>query len=225
MNNYLNIVAIQKDDENILEALKNINPDTKDCLLFNNCLSKMKLVGREIPLYFDKMLYSKENNLLMVVRQESLISYNDIKNILQKKNIAFKEYNCQKEKDDYKYNDNLKEFFFVNSKEKLERVVKDSKEKGFDSCTYYPNVFGNLEISYLDKDKNKECLKKINFDGAVELDDKIILIVNQKRLRSIDDKELYSVIAKIPLRMIIDIDVNINSLEVNNKEKKLKKIV
>lgn len=221
--NDLNIFAIQKNNEVIIEVLKNIKPRTKDVLIFNNCISKLKLASREIPLYFDKMLYSRENNLLVLVMQDSLVSFDDIKILLGEKNIRFREYNCQKEKDNYN-NDNLKEFYFVSSKDTLEKTIKDSKVNGQDSCTYYPNVSGSLEIAYLDELKNKECLKRIVFDRVIELDDKLILIVNQK-IKNIDEKEIYASIAKIPLKMVIDIDVNISSLEIEKKEKeKLKRI-
>ena len=101
MNNYLNIFAIQKNNEDIIEALNSIKPKTKDVLIFNNCISKLKLAGKEVALHFDKMLYSRENNLLILVMQDSLVSFDDIKILLGEKNIHFREYDCKKEKDNY----------------------------------------------------------------------------------------------------------------------------
>ncbi len=211
--NSLNTCNIVNKKEDILNALEGVDVSARDFVLINGCISKFILGGTELPLQFDKILFSETNKFLLFIMKDFELDDDSLKEFLQRKNIYFKEllFNGLEE-DNYECNKNLKSFLFVNQKSTLKDAMINSKEKGIDKCTYYPNVFGSLELGYRTDDGNYGLIEKVNIDGVIETSDKIIMFFN-KEFSDFDDVELYATLIDVPIKTSVDVVQNVKEFE------------
>ncbi len=214
----MNSLIVQKNQiDGVVSTLKGVNKNTNDFLVFNNCVSKLTIGEREVPIGFDKMLYSAENNLLFIFLKDSLCSFEDLKTLLDKLNISYRQYNFDNTSS--KANSNLKEIYLTGEKNDLRNILMESKKNGLNSCTYYPNVTGNLEMGYMEDGKVLP-LKKIEIREVVSLEDKIILIMDG----NIKDDKLFKITMELPIKTLVDTSYDISDFELEHNDYLYKKV-
>lgn len=219
MNN-LNIWVIQKNVADIGEALNNIKKESSDVFLFNGCTSKLEIENKEVPIQFETLLYSMTSNTLIIIMRDSQLSYLDLKNMLQEKQIQFREYQFETNRD-YQYNEKLKEFLLIGNEHILKDKLVQSTEMGQDFCKYYPNSCGKLEMFFNDEGETS-LLKRIEINGAIDVDDKIILLTGHNEKKDIKEERVYATLLKAPIKTLVCANDKLNIFNLEKDKKKLK---
>ena len=218
MNDF-DVFAVQKDMSELVDAFKDMQ-DVEDFVLIDGCVSKLTLGKKEVPIQFDKMLYSYDKNILILIMRDSQLSISDIEELMHEKNIRFSKYVCDKQNDSYKYDEELKEISFAGEKKALKRIVSDNKEKGHEDCVYYPNVLGKLELGYLTAEGKYGLFVRMKMSGVVDFEDEIILLLEKQKNVSLNDRQIFDILMDSRVKTLVDIDVSVANFKrpKNNKE-------
>ena len=224
MNDF-DVLAVQKDLSGLVDIFNDAQ-DVDDFVLIDNCISKLTLGKKEVPIQFDKMLYSYDKNILVLIMKDSQLSTDDLEDFMHKKNIHFSKHICNKQNDSYKYDGELKEFSFVGEKESLKRAIVDCKQKENDDCVYYPNVVGKLELGYITDEGEYDLFGRMKVNGVVEFEDKMILLLKRQKLAGLKDRQIFDLLMETPVKTLVDVGEDVSSFKNSLKkvDKQLKKI-
>ena len=177
MSSY-NICAVHfNKEQNKLDKIFNKFKDNRSNLLYTNCRGKIK-IGNDYFLnkQFDACLYSPENDIIILIERGSKETHYDFKEYLTKKDIYFDEVRFINLKENYEEPENIPSITFAREKQILEYLVRDSKAKGYDTCTFYPQINSNLLINY--PDNESLTLDEISLKGLIIFTDKYIFMNN-----------------------------------------------
>lgn len=218
-NSNLDIWAIQREKEEINAALENV-ASSKNNILFRNCLCTFKIEETDINILFDTMFFAEDSDTLILLMRGGALSSEELIRELTKRDIFYNEVNFDDNDFSYEPDYNAKAIWFAREKYVLEDALKDSKEKGINQCNYYPNVEANLSMEYLTLTFDKEKVDGRDFKGLIELDDKLILLVNQNDKRNLDMYGVFQAVEQIGIMTNVNMSKDISSLE--NKKQYLK---
>jgi len=184
----LDILLVQNDPRELYNALKKINSASNENILFSNCISSVKVGNQFLNLQFDRAFYS---NKLVLVRRNCKIDHEDFKGVLDEWKIKYQEVVFDDSKFNYNSRKEIKNVYFPRGSESLIESLEDSKRKGITSCNYYTEVKGLIALKYYLTNGDLELLDARNTKGLIELDDKLIMLVDQDEKRNIKvDKAL-----------------------------------
>lgn len=231
MKNNLDVWAVQQNAEELEIALGQIKSDSKENILFSNCLSNIKLGENYIcTKKFDTMLCSFDSDTVIMIMRGAKVGGEDIRKYLNEHNIFYNEvvfdsYDEMQElmalgeiEDSCLEESNLeKELWFVRENYVFKDAVADSREKGAQQCIYYPNVVGDLELQYLSNSNNIFEVDGRLIHGVVEFPDKLVLLIQQNDPRNMMEEDVYRILADNKISTLVDTDVDIKSL--SGKEK------
>lgn len=212
------IFAIQDDPDTLKSALINVR-NTDNNLLITNCISRLKLGNQKLHIIFDTLLYNDEKNILVMIKDSSVVSPELFKEMLNNNNVGYNELNFR----EYLHFDKpetSKELFFATSISNLKYVIKKSMKNGSDSCTYYPAITGHFTLKYFYNKEKQEQLDDYYIKGLLELDDKIILIIKESTESTLYFKRILHELKKMNISVIVDYSKQIKE---SLKEKKLVK--
>lgn len=190
-NTNLDVWAIQHYPEEAFEAVKNVRKSKKN-ILFRGCVSSLTLGSQEIKVYFDTVFFSEESDLIMFLMKDGEFTGEDLKNYLKSQaipcsDILLKTHEEQKTEPE-------KEIWFARERYVLEDAIQDSLDRGNDTCTYYPLVKGNFEVSCFTKRGEKAPIDGRDIEGVIELEDKIVLLIQQGEARNLCMKDAMSIL-------------------------------
>ena len=206
----LNIWAIQNEGKKLEKALDNVTKEGLN-LLYRNCISKLTIGNNiEATRQFDTCLYSEVNDLLIMLMRNGERTSKHIKQYLNDKGIVYHEIKFSSLKDKYKNESESPELWFVNDKRALESAIKDSKNNGFTTCSFYPNVNSDLSFCYR-CDEDQVMFEQITFKGLVIFPDKVILFTTPSNHMAIDT------ILDDNINLYIDLDENPELFKSNEK--------
>lgn len=221
----LNILVIQNHPEDIDKALDKIKHNSTN-ILFRNVSSILKIGEKKVPIEFDKVLYSDENSLVILIMKGSSITYKEIVRRLNNRSIDFSEIVFE----NYEYEDydeELKDIVFAKDESSLKIALDDSKKKGNDICRYNPVMKGKLTLKYpgrihLDSEceeiETKIVLNRQMLRGMLETDDKIIFLINNLEEHNVYYKQVLKILSATGMIPIIE-----DYESFSQKEKTLKK--
>lgn len=207
----LNILVIQNHPEDIDKALNKIKEDSTN-ILFRNVSSNLKLGERKVPIEFDKVLYSDENNLVILIAKGSSITYKELVRRLNDKSIDFSEIIFE----NYEYEDydeELKDIIFAKDSLSLKIALEDSKKKGNDICRYNPVMKGKLTLKYpgrihldfeCEEIETKIVLNRQMLRGMIETEDKIIYLINNLEEHNVYYKQVLKILSETGMTPIIE---------------------
>lgn len=218
-NSNLDIWAIQGEKEEIKTALENVTSSTNN-ILFRNCLCTFKIEENDINVLFDTMFYAEDSDTLILVMRNGALTTKELINELEERDIFYHEVVFDDNDFTYEPDYNSKPIWFAREKYVLEDALRDSKENGFNKCNYYPNVTGRLSMEYLTLTLDKEKVDGRDFKGLIELDDKLILLVNQNDKRNLNMYGVFQAVEQIGIMTNVNMSKDISSLE--NKKQYLK---
>lgn len=216
MNDF-NVVAVQKDLSVLVDTFEEMQ-DTEDFVLIDGCVSKLIIGRKEVDTQFDKMLYSYDKNILILIMKDAQLSVSDIEEFMHNKNIRFSKYVCDKQEDFCRSSEKQKEFSFVGERDYLKEAILDSRKKGFNDCVYYPNVSGKLELGYLTADGKYGLFGRMKIDGVVDFDDKMLLLLERQKSISLNDRQVFDLLTETSVRTLVDVSANVNSFKEKNKQ-------
>ena len=212
------IFAIQDDLDTLKSAIIKVR-NTDNNLLVTNCISRLKLGNQKLHIIFDTLLYNDDKNILIMIKDSSVVSPELFKKMLNNNNVGYNELNFR----EYLHFDKpetSKELFFATSISNLKYVIEKSMKNGSDSCTYYPAITGHFTLKYFYNKEKQEQLDDYYIKGLLELDDKIILIIKESTEPTLYFKRILYELEKMNINVIVDYSKQIKE---SLKEKKLLK--
>ena len=212
------IFAIQDDLDTLKSAIIKVR-NTDNNLLVTNCISRLKLGNQKLHIIFDTLLYNDDKNILIMIKDSSVVSPELFKEMLNNNNVGYNELNFR----EYLHFDKpetSKELFFATSISNLKYVIEKSMKNGSDSCTYYPAITGHFTLKYFYNKEKQEQLDDYYIKGLLELDDKIILIIKESIESTLYFKRILYELEKMNINVIVDYSKQIKE---SLKEKKLLK--
>lgn len=215
-NSNLDIWAIQNVKEEINDALENVTSSSTN-ILFRNCLCTFKIEETDINVLFDTMFYAEDSDTLILLMRGGALSSAELIAELDKRNIFYNEVKFDDNDFTYEADHNAKQIWFAREKYVLDDALKDSKENGFNKCVYYPNVTGNLTMEYLTSTLNTEKVDGRDFKGLLELEDKLILLVNQNDKRNLDMRGVFQVTESVGIMTNVNTSRDVASLKINKQ--------
>lgn len=215
-NSNLDIWAIQNVKEEINDALENVTSSSTN-ILFRNCLCTFKIEETDINVLFDTMFYAEDSDTLILLMRNGTLTSEELINELEERNIFYHEVNFDDNDFTYEADSNAKPIWFAREKYVLDDALKDSKENGFTKCNYYPNVTGTLSMEYLTSTLDTEKVDGRDFKGLLELEDKLILLVNQNDKRNLDMRGVFQVTESVGIMTNVNTSRDVASLK-NNRQ-------
>lgn len=209
MNSNLDVWAIQTLPSELKTALDNLKTD-KDIILFTNLLSKFNLGGQEITSrQFDTILYSEENDTLVMLMRGGEATSDDIRAYLDQKGFMYHEVSFSKPAEIHKDDESIPELWFAREEYVVDDAFADSvtrtENRNFD---YFPFLEGSLslgyttnvekeDLSYLGKEQEEEFpVEGRLFRGLIRLEDKLILLISQGEKRNVTAQTVNKVATK-----------------------------
>ena len=215
-NSNLDVWAIQNVKEEINDALENVTSSSTN-ILFRNCLCTFKIEETDINVLFDTMFYAEESDTLIIVMRDGALTVEELKEELDKKELFYHEVEFDDNDFTYQADYNAKPIWFAREKYVLVDALNDSKANGFNQCIFYPNVEANLSMEYLTSTLNTEKVDGRDFRGLIELEDKLILLINQNDKRNLDMRGVFQATEQIGIRTHVNMSKDISLLK-NNKQ-------
>jgi hypothetical protein len=185
MRSNLDVWAIQYYPDELATALKQIREGFN--IVYSNCVCDIRIGSQEITTrQFDTFLYNEESEVLIMLMRGGKASKEDIIKYLEANNKPYGEVTFAHLKDEFQDGDDLPELWFAREEYVLKDALDDSKSKGVTSCIYYPLAFGQMDLGYLTSSDKKVNVDGRLFGGVVQLDDKVVLIIEQEN--NVDSK-------------------------------------
>ena len=215
----LDIWAIQNNPNEIYSALKNI---THDVVIFKNLLCKFKIGNNKISSrIFNNVIYSEGSDTFIMLQQGSEATIEEVEKYLNAHEIDYNIVNFMHVNQTQTSGDN-KEFWFARESYVVEDAIKDSVEKGNNSCKYCPSIKSSIIFKYpvlkkiYDSDVlnatqlNDEVLLKISFRGLIEFEDKYILPTLSLHQKNLHFKDIMKLLNENNID--VNVDENLNNL-------------
>ena len=183
----IHTVTTKSQLEKILCFLK----DSNNNVLMKNSTSYLKIGNREVKTHYNSILYCEDKKTLVLLTANGEISNDLFEGYLSINNIPFHSVDFLKEEET---NEMEKEIWFAKGKKEVSKALEDSKEKGYDTCTFYPKMKGKLELSYELETEEKELFDKRNIEGVIELEDKLIVLLQSKERSKMLYQQLFQML-------------------------------
>ena len=174
MNSNLDVWTIQNNPDMLEVALNRI--DNGLTIVYDNCYCAFQVGSKIIKnCVFPTIIYNEECDILIMLKssdKEKAINY------LVEEGLKFVEINFENYETKEDSIEDISDIWIARQASVLDDALKDSKEKGLEEITYYPNVVGSMQIDYKNTDLCPVKIDGREFQGFVVLADKIIMIVN-----------------------------------------------
>lgn len=166
------IITIQRNTNSVVPIIKKMRETNP--IFYENVQSNITVGDRQIPIQFDKILANEE--YLMLFLKNGKLNSEQILDLMEKESIPYSIVSFLKEQENYYYTLDSKQLSFVTEKETLKREIQNSKKKEIDSCSYYPNVYGTVTLSYQNSNGESEKIYKEQMKEIIDLEDRLILM-------------------------------------------------
>lgn len=200
MDKNLDIWAVQRIGEELEVALGNIKSDN-DLILYTNLTCDFNIGGIQVKSrQFDKVIYSEENDVLIMFMREGVVDISDVKKYLDDRKLNYSEVTFAPSVSEYVDQFDL-EIWFAREQLVLDDAVADSLAKGVDSkCDYFPFLDSRLDLGYITNNtSDKYNVDGRKFRGMVRMPDKLVLFVNGDKTKDITASQVSEVVKKYNL--------------------------
>ena len=214
----LDVWAIYRDPEHVLDALKIIlehkDEITKPLNLYVNCTSSLIVNGKRVGRYMNTLICSNEADIALCLSSarytdEDLGSISatpkDIADFLDKHGIPYQIITGFPQMDDID-DLNIPEIWMVREKYVLEDSLDESRSKGCEECTIYPDAKAKLSMGYYMEDGSYVEVWGLNYSGLIETDNSWTLLIDENDERNISIEEAKKVVEEKGLKSIIGND-------------------
>ena len=166
------IITIQRNTNSVVPIIKKMRGTNP--IFYENVQSNITVGDRQIPIHFDKALANEE--YLMLFLKNGKLNSEQILDLIEKESIPYSIVSFLKEQENYYYTLDSKQLSFVTEKETLKREIQNSKKKEIESCSYYPNVYGTVTLSYQNSNGESEKIYKEQMKEIIDLEDRLIIM-------------------------------------------------
>lgn len=228
MKSNLDVWAVQSNPNDLSAALSQIKDGMN--IIYSNCTCNLVLGNQTIKTrQFDSILYNEESDILIMLMRDGLVTKEDVIKYLEANNKEYGEVTFAPSIEEYNNDNNIPDIWFAREKAVLCDALQDAFNKGIDMCEFYPLVTGNLDIGYITNTKdNKINLDGRLFRGVLKLDDRLVLIINQKENidkngndRNMDTKEIINTIEECGFNfdVVMTNEINLESFNIKKQSK------
>lgn len=223
MDKNLDIWAVQRIAEELPIALGNIKSDN-DLILYTNLICDFKIGNVDVKTrQFDKVIYSEENDVLIMFMRNGVVDISDIKRYLDDRNLKYNEVRFTFLEGEYEDQFDP-EIWFAREQAVLDDAVVDSLAKGVGkSCEYFPFLDSHLGLGYETKNCDRYDIDGRQFRGVLRLPDKLVLFVKGDKERDITAAQVNEVVKKYDLSCTVLENDDFN-LEIDKMSKLSKKM-
>lgn len=204
-----NIWIIQKDFEKLKIALSTIDKASSNNFLYTNCISHFNCDNVTMSSKnFDSFLYCQDSDTYIIFMKDNLDKIDYTRKYLNNSNITYHEITFKNEKEDvinrfpnslHSYEKNSKEIWIVNSEESLMLLINKFVPK--DSITFYPLLNSEIKLSYSNNRDKEIGINNFYFEGAIVIDNKLILIRSNKN-KDIIDIPVKAILSKLKIKFV-----------------------
>jgi len=202
-NSNYDIWAIQHQPEEVYTALDGLE-NSQDNTLFTNCRSYLRVGERKLYVQFDTAFFNEEKERLILLMQNGLLTLDQFREILTKKQISYNEVSFMKTMP--LSQTEMKEIWFARDRDVLTDAIQDSKRKEIDVCEYYPALGGRFELRYPTDEDSFVPLERQAIRGAMVLEDKIIVLMSNSNEKNVDFREAMKVLQENDMTPLIITD-------------------
>lgn len=179
MRSNLDVWAIQYYPNELQTALGQVKEGFN--IVYSNCVCDIKIGPQELATrQFDTFLYNEESEVLIMLMRSGKATKDDIIQYLEANNKPYGEVTFTSFEDEFQDGDDLPELWFAREAYVLRDALEDSKGKNITSCIYYPLAFGQMNLGYLTSNDRKVNVDGRLFGGVVQLEDKVVLVIEQE---------------------------------------------
>ncbi len=171
----LDVIAIQNNPKQIRECLESLKKNPNN-ILVTNCDSCLKIGTYSIHRMFNAAIYLEESKQLFLLRKTGEMNSKTFQALMDKEQIPYHSVSLLVPFNQTGEEDNEREIWFVNQKDELLLAIEDSKQKGEDTCTYFPKVTSKLNLRQEFDNGDREIFDSCLTKGAIVFPDKVILI-------------------------------------------------
>ena len=192
----LDVWAIQYESEELLTALANIKNKSANTILFTNVMSEFQIgETRIVTRQFDTFLYSKENDLLVMIMRAGIATPKDIADYLDNNGIDYQIVTAMPNISEYEDGNKIPEIWIAREDYVVADALDNSVNKEIRECDYYPNLVGKIDLNMLSNtDKTPLTIDGRDFKGLLQLQDKIILLVDHEEERTCKPESIVSML-------------------------------
>lgn len=221
MSKNLRIKAIQYNTEELYPTLDSLTDGFN--IIYSNLKSSIKLNGMRLTTRkFDTMLYNEEDNIIILLMRDGLLSKEDIIEYLEIYEKPYAEITfLENVYDEYKNDKNVPELVFVNNKKDLCEELAYCWCNGEYKCKYYILLSSTSNFGYMDKYDYRFSIDKRSYKGVLKFNNKLILLSDEFNLSK---DSVINILKTYQINYEIDTDkkINLNDKESEEKVKILK---
>lgn len=199
---HLEIHTIQTNTYQVKPLIQKFK-QASDTTLVTNCISGLKVGNKKLCPIFDKVLYSESENILALFMEYCEITEDDLKKLLDDNKIKYNEIKFS-EYPHFRPRKNKKELSFATDIKTFNKGIKNSISRGINSCRYFPNIIGVLRLKYFVNKYESEQFDVYSIKGLIELDDKLILLINNQQNYNMTRKQVLSELHRMNITTNID---------------------
>ena len=199
------ITAIQNNPSRLEQVLETIQ-DSQMNILIENCQGTVRLGNRTINREFGTALYSEDKDLLALFMRDGKPSQKELKRMLDDREILYHEVRLINSEEEPFDELEDKEICFVTNRRSLVEEVKDSKQKGIDTCTYYPKLLGRLNLRQIFESGEEELFDSKPIKAVLDLPDKMICIVSSGQEPSLYTRPVLKMLDSLGFYVTFDWD-------------------
>jgi len=178
----LRIKAIQYNTDDLYPILDTLGNGFN--IIYSNLKSNIKLNGIKLTTRkFDKMLYNKEDNIIILLMRDGVISKDDIIEYLEIYDKPYAEVTFEENiYDDYKNDNNIPEIIFINNKKALCEELTKHWCQGNYNCIYFNKLKASYNFGYMSKFGERFSIDKKSFKGVIRFKNKLMLLSDEDNL-------------------------------------------
>lgn len=217
MEKHLQIHTIYNKEDRLNTVLDTIK-NTKDNILVNNLITKLKIGGSKFHTVFDKAIYNESTKQLILILRDCDIDLEILEQMLKNKNILCNEIKF----DDYEHFKKRtgKRLEFITDSRGLEKTLIESKNSGETSCRFYQYLTGHFDLRYYINNIENLELDEYYIKGVIEFEHKILFLINHKQPYNVYKKKALRILLSLDIDTIVD---DSKEMIIEEKPKKYKK--
>ena len=166
-------------------------------ILVENCQGTVRLGNRTINRDFGTVLYSEDKDLMALFMRQGRPTAKELERMLLDRKICF-----------------------VTNKRSLIEEIKESRDKGFDICTYYPRLLGRINLKQITDDDEEELFDSKPIKAVLDFPDKMVCVVSSGQEPSLYTKPVLNILKALDVYAILDWSKDYPEPEKGNEYKK-----
>ena len=178
------IISIQRYPEDLNEVLKYLKKD-EEMFLYTNLICEFKINQKDLKTSQFHSALDDKKNIILFSKQEGITKNDIIKKFEQYPmcHITFFQDTLELDDSDFILD-------FMHSAAMLEKAILTTLESGNNDCDFYPYIGGEFIVKLGNNNYTQ------SFRGLIQMENKILLLMNQKNKSLIKVNDVFKLMQK-----------------------------